>query len=430
MSDTPAVALDLMRLLGAPTKSTPRGIDRVDLAYAHHYLETWPGECVAMVPTPWGARSFDRQHALRALAAVDALWRESIGADEDPAYARLKARLTGGPLSPVASPSGGGSSKVRASRGFATLLGKAGFSAGKPPSTLPPGTVYINVGQHGLAVGWLLRWLDRRRDVKPVFMLHDVIPLEHPEFVTPQSRKFHEAMVASTARYAKGLIVTTQAAERSVRDALAARGRQDIAAAALPLPVDPGFLRGAQPDPDLAGTPYFVVLGAIDPRKNHLLLLNVWRELVRAEGDRAPKLVIVGSRWRPGEAVLAMLDRSREVRDHVIEVSGLSTPALCRLLAGARALLMPSFAEGFGLPIIEALATGTPVVASDIPAHREAGGSHAAYLNPIDGLGWLGAVREHADPANDTALRGRAAGFKPFTWAEYFEQMDAFVRGL
>lgn len=429
MSATPPVALDLMRLLGAPTKAAPRGIDRVDLAYAHHYLREWPGECVAMVPTPWGARRFDREHALKALAAVEELWGESMAPEQDDAYAGLKARLEGArPQSPPgAAGEGRGSKAARAARGFSSLAARTGVALGRPPSALAPGTVYINIGQHGLAVGWLLRWLGKRPDLKPVFMLHDVIPLEHPEYVTPQSRRFHEAMVANTARYAKGLIVTTRTAERSVRAALAQHGREDLPVAAVPLPVAPAFLETAEPDPDLAGSRYFVVVGAIDPRKNHLLLLNVWRELVRQDGAGAPKLVIVGQRWRPGEAVLAMLERSREIREHVVEVSGLSTPALRRLLRGAHALLMPSFAEGFGLPIIEALATGTPVIASDIPAHREAGGPHATYLSPIDGLGWLAAVRAHDKAPPDSPLRARAAGFRPSTWADYFGEMDAFV---
>ena len=57
--------------------------------------------------------------------------------------------------------------------------------------------------------------------------------------------------------------------------------------------------------------------------------------------------------------------------------------------AGARAVLLPSFAEGFGMPVAEALAAGVPVIASDIAALREVGGDVPEYLDPIDGLGWL-----------------------------------------
>jgi hypothetical protein len=70
----------------------------------------------------------------------------------------------------------------------------------------------------------------------------------------------------------------------------------------------------------LAGLPYFVICSTIEPRKNHLLILQVWRELVQREGAGAPKLVIVGGRGWKFEAVAALLDRSPVLRGHVIEV--------------------------------------------------------------------------------------------------------------
>jgi glycosyltransferase involved in cell wall biosynthesis len=90
-----------------------------------------------------------------------------------------------------------------------------------------------------------------------------------------------------------------------------------------------------------------------------------------------------------------MLDKCSLIKDFVIEIDGLSTPALRQILSGARALLMPSFAEGFGIPIIEALAVGTPVIASDLAAHREVGATSVTYLSPIDGIGWLTAIQAH-----------------------------------
>jgi glycosyltransferase involved in cell wall biosynthesis len=172
-----------------------------------------------------------------------------------------------------------------------------------------------------------------------------------------------------------------------------------------------------------------VICGAIDPRKNHLLLLNIWRELVGTDGPAAPKLVLVGSRWHTSDAVVNMLERCRVIHDHVIEVAGLSTPALRQLVTGARAVLMPSFAEGFGIPIIEALAQRTPVIASDLASHREVGGKHVTYLSPIDGLGWLSAIRAHTKSDLDDRYGPRAlvATYRPWTSAEYFCRIEPFI---
>jgi len=119
-----------------------------------------------------------------------------------------------------------------------------------------------------------------------------------------------------------------------------------------------------------------------------MTLLNVWRRLAERPGPATPKLVVVGKRGWLNENVTDLMSRSPALRASVIEASGLSTPALRRLLAGARALLMPSFAEGFGLPVAEALAAKVPVIASNLEVFQEFGGDAPCIL--IRWMGWAG----------------------------------------
>jgi glycosyltransferase involved in cell wall biosynthesis len=236
-------------------------------------------------------------------------------------------------------------------------------------------------------------------------------------------------MIGNSARYAAGLIVTTKSAERDIRRELLRQSHtRNIGIVAAPLPPSAIF----SDDRNLAGPaldePYFVICGAIEPRKNHLLLLNVWRELHRAYGDATPKLVIVGSRWSKHSDARRFIERASSLAPHVIHVGGLSTPGLANLIAGARALLMPSFAEGFGLPIVEALAARTPVIASNIPAHIEAGGSHATYVSPIDGLGWKAAITDHLH--NHEKYRSGVATYNPYRWSDYFRKIQPFLESL
>jgi glycosyltransferase involved in cell wall biosynthesis len=421
------IAFDLTRLFIGSMTPTPRGIDRVELSYAHHFFELWRGDCCGILPTPWGMRWFNRDRSLRVINFIEDLWGEADDPASDPAYDWLKARLMGMP--PANSLPKHKSAAVRLSAGFARFVAQAGLSFGHPVAALPSGTVYLNTGQITLAVPSFLKWLSLRPDVRPVFMLHDAIPIENPEYTPARSSRSHRQMVASTARYAHRLIVTTDAAGESIRRALSSCSRADIAVAAVPLPVPPLFLKPTEPDGDLRGCPYFVICGAIDPRKNHLLLLNIWRELVGTDGPAAPKLVLVGSRWHTSDAVVNMLERCMVIQDHVIEVAGLTTPALRQLVTGARAVLMPSFAEGFGIPIIEALAQRTPVIASDLASHREVGGKHVTYLSPIDGLGWLSAIRAHTKSDLDDRYGPRAlvATYRPWTSAEYFCRIEPFI---
>jgi glycosyltransferase involved in cell wall biosynthesis len=96
---------------------------------------------------------------------------------------------------------------------------------------------------------------------------------------------------------------------------------------------------------------------------------------------------------------------------------------LDELLAGARAVLIPSFAEGYGMPVAEALAAGVPVIASDIEALREVGGEVPEYLDPIDGLGWLDAVLDYARPdsARRAAQLDRLLSWAPMGWSSHLD---------
>ena len=90
------------------------------------------------------------------------------------------------------------------------------------------------------------------------------------------------------------------------------------------------------------------------------------------------------------------------------------------LLLGARALLLPSFAEGYGMPVAEALSVGTPVLCSDLPALREAGGSVPDFLDPLDGPGWKAHILDHAraGPLHAAQMQ-RLPHWPSPSWAEH-----------
>jgi hypothetical protein len=159
------------------------------------------------------------------------------------------------------------------------------------------------------------------------------------------------------------------------------------------------------------------------------MLLNLWRRLSRDLGEGAPILVLVGQRGWEVENVIDMLDRCPALRDTVIEHNTLPDAAMVALLRGARALLLPSFAEGFGFPVIEALQLGVPVICSDIAALRECGGAVPEFLDPLDGLGWRSAILDYAvsDSPRRAAQLARLAAWRPPRWDEYFATVDRFI---
>src|SRR5262249_31593077 len=234
------IAFDLTRLFIGPITTTPRGIDRVDLGYARHFFEQWNGDCVGVLPTPWGIRWFNRDRSMNVIKFIENFWGETHEAHTDPAYAWVKARLRGErPSVPLKKKQ---PAPARLLFGFINFARQYGLAFGQPISSLPRGTVYLNTGQITLAAPPLLTWLGSRTDVRPVFMLHDAIPIEYPEYCSPRSSRSHRQMLASTARYAKGLIVTTDAAGESIRRELPRIDRTELAVIVAQLPVPLPFL--------------------------------------------------------------------------------------------------------------------------------------------------------------------------------------------
>lgn len=394
---TVPIAYDVTRLFFGPLSRTPRGIDRVDFALAARLFRHSGQPCVGVMPTLQGMRVFDKHAVRRGLFRLQKLWAERRGIGDDAIWHQLVHDLRGeGAGDCLTAPPPRFSPWQRTKR-IASLVSATGFTFGQSAKHhVPDRAVYLNVGHISLAMPLYLRWLDARPDVTPVFMLHDVIPLDTPQYVSPSSARHHATMVASTARYAAGLLVTTAAAKETVSQALGRFGRDDIMTLAQPLPVPRVFDTPSAPDPALDGVKYFVICGAIEPRKNHSLLFDVWRGLTRDMGNDAPHLVIIGSPgWRSQE-ILAPVRENEMLRGRVHVVSGLSSPSLKRLLAGAIGLLMPSHAEGFGLPLIEATRLGVPVMASDIAAHREVVDGNALLLSPCAPDAWDRAIRSWA----------------------------------
>lgn len=363
----------------------------MELALANELFAAKNRTVVGVLPTAWGMRVFEARRVRSGLRELEAMWAETMTAGSDPRLAGLSERMNGNTNMRLATGKPM-SLPTRAAR-MVRLIRATGFSFGRSARrSVPQGAVYVNIGHIILAMPYFLRWLRKRPDVAPVFMLHDVIPLDTPEYVAASSVRHHATMIESAARYAAGLIVTTDHAKRTVSHAIARHRATALPTLVNALPIAETFRKDCAPLPAVATKPYFVVCGSIEPRKNHLLLLDVWRKLVEERGRAAPHLVIVGSTgWRGGD-ILAQFDRCGATRGHIHPVSGLSTPALTHLLQGARALLMPSFNEGFGLPVVEARKLGVPVIVSDIPAHREVAGPDARFLAADDMAGWAEAI--------------------------------------
>ena len=123
--------------------------------------------------------------------------------------------------------------------------------------------------------------------------------------------------------------------------------------------------------------PYILFLGSLNPRKNIVGAIQGFQAYKRQHGGEE-RLIIAGAE----KAIFSNLALDESDLHHVVFEGYVAEQQKWALLKGARLLLFPSFLEGFGLPVAEALAVGTPVVISDIPVFRELFGEHAEYIDP------------------------------------------------
>lgn len=289
------------------------------------------------------------------------------------------------------------------------------------------GAFYLNVGHTDIDLDPLMRWVDAC-GLRSIYLIHDLIPLTHSEFCNPSSVSRHRGRVTNALAHASGIITNSDASTRELERFAVAEGLRRP-------PVISAWLAGPQlENPGVIpfnAQPHFVCVGTIEARKNHYLLLQIWRKLVERLGAAAPRLVIIGQKGAQASHVESMLDRCAAIQGHVTTLPSCSDEELARWMGTARALLLPSFAEGFGLPLIEALQIGTPVIASDLPCFREIGEGIPTLLDPLDAASWEQTITAFLENGPDRSRQLRLLrDYRAPSWKSHFDSVEAWLATL
>jgi len=384
----PFLTLDISRLLSRAGAAVPTGIDRVELAYAEYLLAHAADRTEFVALHPLGRfGTLPAAGAARFICALAARW--DAGQADDGLAATLGRRLLHGLMLPRAE--------------------RATFDKADPDRR----RIYLLLSHHHLNKPAVVARAVAKRRAMFVPMVHDLIPLEYPEYARPGEPAKHAARIRTVVEQADAVLVPSHAVKRSLQPYLDAALRPHVPIWVVPHGVHLRAIPGAEAVIAEAETavqaqkrPYFVCLGTIEPRKNHLLLLNIWRRMVEERGRHAtPGLILIGKRGWENEQVIDMLERCPALQGVVEEHNALPDIEVVRLMKGARALLFPSFAEGYGLPLAEALSLGVPAVCADIPVFREVGSNVVRFLNPIDGEGWRSEIILRTEPVAEEARR-------------------------
>lgn len=246
---------------------------------------------------------------------------------------------------------------------------------------------------------------------------------------------FYLSAMASFDQLA-GISAATTEEFRGYRHALSAVGSDGPAVDNVPLPVDiapasPAVLAEATARYSLPGLPVVLVVGSREPRKNHLAVLHA-AELAWRRGHRFSLLFMGGRAWEEGPFHDQVARLRRDGRSIDI-LTGLSDEEISAAYQLARFSVFPSISEGFGLPVAESLALGTPVITSNFGSMKEiADGGGALQIDPRDDHALAEAMeRLLVDDDLLEALRVQARNRPPRTWDDYArETWDLLVDGV
>jgi glycosyltransferase involved in cell wall biosynthesis len=268
-----------------------------------------------------------------------------------------------------------------------------------------------------------------------VVTIHDLAFLRFPEILDDAARAYY-GQVGASARRAAAVIAVSEATRRDIVELLGLPPeRVDVVyEAAAPGLAPPAPAEDGEEAPELGGarlTPgsFALFVGTVEPRKNLPLLLRALKTCVDRRQDRRYRLVVAGAAgWRDGPIYEAL--RDLRLGDAVV-MAGKVTDAELRWLYGAcRMYLNPSRYEGFGLPLLEAMACGAACLAASGSSLPEIGGEAAAYLPPDDEGAWADAIEALWEDGERRALLGRlgVARAAQFSWARAARETLAIYR--
>jgi glycosyltransferase involved in cell wall biosynthesis len=291
---------------------------------------------------------------------------------------------------------------------------------------------FTSVANYGVdLVHWTYPLPIRIPKARNIYTLHDLVPLKLP-YTTADTKRTYYRMCRRIARKADHILTVSECSRRDIIQML---GVEPDRVTNLYQASDTAQMIEGVSEIDIeryvegilgiAPKGYFLFFGAIEPKKNVARLLEAYL----GSGTNSPLVVVGAPGWGSKQDValidsMAALDTAKRVR----WLGYLPRATLTRLIAGARAVLFPSLYEGFGLPVLEAMQLGTPVITSNVSCLPEVGGDAPQYVDPYDVQSILEAIRivdADQDLRADMASKGIARA-RHFSSAAYQARLAEF----
>ncbi|GJE55025.1 glycosyltransferase [Methylobacterium thuringiense] len=317
---------------------------------------------------------------------------------------------------------------------------------GLPTGALEDAPVVFGPGDQYLSVDWVpdrlpdaALWLGRFRRAggTATFVVHDLLPLEMPQYfpdwLEDMDRRWLDTITTCADRLACNSVTTAESVIRLADPEVIAKRASPLEigwfhlghdlAVSMPttgVPEDGEAVLAA-----MGRRSTFLMVGTVEPRKGHADALDAFDTLWAEGGDVA--LVVVGKEGWMVQELAERIRGHREYATRLVWLPKVSDEYLDRLYGAATAVVVASHGEGFGLPLVEGAARGTPIIARDLPVFREVGGTSADYFDSRPG-GLAAAIRSWL-AARQSGRIAAPAPVTHLTWADSTEQLLAVMRG-
>ena len=260
-----------------------------------------------------------------------------------------------------------------------------------------------------------------------ILTIHGAGVFDHPEWFSPAFVRLNQALWPIVAKKARRIVTVSHFSKGRISEVLnVPADKIDVIWNGVDeqfRPCSAEVVRAAAEKVGLRGRPYFATLSTIEPRKNLKLVLEAWA-LARPQLPKDMALLVIGGKG--SKAVFGDREIDGEADESVVFSGYVAEEMLAPLISGAQGLMYPSIYEGFGLPVLEAMACGTPAITTNLTSLPEVGGDVAIYVDekdPADLAKQLVRLAESEGLRKELSERGLVRA-KTFTWDEAARRMD------
>jgi len=411
------IRFDLSRIFQRGTRLTPTGIDRVDIRYAQMFIRnTDLFEFEGVFIQKGFFVLVSNSLAIKICDLVYKKWIDGVG----PGYFHIEQ---------IEECIRDLAEEVRKT----SLHQNSKIDVRLIKNTTPQHSIYINTGFSGLDSTIDHGEYKKATGDKMVYFVHDLLPLEYPEYFWKDWGKVHLQRLMNSCSVADLIVTVSEDVALKLRNLLQHLNIDFNHIAPIRNGVEDKFVDNSMYSNEICQPKnQFTIVSTIEPRKNHLMLLEIWREFVFAGLENIPKLVIIGDRGWHNTNTFEFIDKCTAIHPYIEEVSDVGDDAMINYIRESKATLFPTYGEGWGLPVVESMALGVQVICSDLSVLRECSDNMAEYIEIHDKRKWIAEILRFSRMGVEACLgvQAKLSHFKPTRWEESFLKLIQHIEKL